>query len=300
MGVEQFKTVGQVDFVTSSSARTHSWELLLPQTKVRQVKPGFTEELMEQPLNVQPAEWPMEMAKQKAFQDISALFVIAATNELAGQNIIKEIGSATEGRHLRMYSDTISIAYAGDTSDETSVVLEKPRDLVSWFRDREKGAMALSGKNIEICTGLTAIDMKNPDAHPSTVLVRIAAKMRPYEMEDVNKIIENHGAQAILTTAGGISIWNGGTSLYDGSVPLRVFLQTDPYQQPVLIKEVHNWQSLSNDQIKQILYGAVPEAMDGLLHKLDAVSAQKKIIQSIPITIRQTKSVSSKAIRHSP
>lgn len=298
MGIEQLTKVNRLDVVTSSAARTHSWELLLPNAQVRQVKPGFTEELMEQPRNARLAEWPMEMAEQKAFQDISGLLVLAASNEISGQNMIKEIGSKSEGRHLRMYSDTITIAFSGDNPEQNATVLEKPRDLVSWFRDREKGAMALSDKNIQICTGITAIDMKNPDSHPATVLIRIAAKMRPYTIEEVNKIIEDHGAQAILTTAGGISIWNGGTLLYDGTVPLKVSFQADPFQKPVLINEIPNWQTINNEQIKQILYGAVPEAIDGLLHKLDSTAAQKKIIQNIPITIRQTRSTTDQDLRH--
>ncbi len=290
--------IERLDIVSSSAARHDAFSQLLPHTDVRLVTPRFTEELIQRPLNVQPAEWPMEMAERKALQDISAVMVLGVVNDLSGQNMIKEIGSKNEGRHLRIYSDTITISFAGETSDETPTVLEKPRDLVSWFHDKDKGALASSGKNIEICTGITAIDMKNPDAHPATVLVRILSKMRPYSMEDINKIIETYGPQAILTTAGGISIWNGGTKLYDGSVPLRVYLQTDPLQQPVLVNEIPDWQNKDTDALKRVLYGAVPEAMESLVHKLDSLAAQKKIIQSIPITVRQAKSTSNQDLKN--
>jgi len=282
--------IERLDIVSTSSARQDSFARLLPKADVRQIKPRFTEELMPRPLNVQPAEWPMEMAEQKALQDLTAVMVLGISDELASKNMLKEVGSTTEGRHIRIYSDTITISYSADAADDTPTVLEKPRDLVSWFTDKDRGALALSGKNVEICSGITGIDMKNPDSYPATVLVRIVAKMRPYGMEDINNIIEKHGPQAVLTTAGGISLWNGGTSLYDGNIPLKIYLQTDPFEQPQLINEIHNWQQMDNDSIKQILYGAVPEAMDSLLHKLDSVAAQKKIIQSIPVTVKQVKS----------
>lgn len=282
--------IERIDVVSTSPARHDSFARLLPHADVRQLNPRFTEELMQRPLNVQPAEWPMEMAERKALQDVVAVMVQAASGKLASENVIKEIGSTTEGRHLRLYSDTITISYAAETSDETPRVLEKPRDLVSWFTDKDNGALALSGKNVEICTGITAIDMKNLDSHPATVLVRIVAKMRPYGIEEIQKIIEKNGPQAVLTTAGGISIWNGGTALYEADTPLKIFLQTDPFQQPVLINEINGWQKLDSETLKQILYGAVPEAMDGLTRKLDSLAAQRKIIKSIPVAVKQAKS----------
>lgn len=282
--------IERLDVVSTSRARHDSFARLLPQTDVRQITPRFTEELMQKPLSIQPSEWPMEMAERKALQDIASVMVLGTINSLANQNLIAETKSAGEGKHLRIYSDTISIAY---DNNEQPVVLEKPRDLISWFQDREKGAMALSDKKIEICTGITGIDMKDPDAHPATVLVRIVAKMRPYTINDVNAIIEKHGAQAILTTAGGISIWNGGTSCYDGTVPLKIYLQTDPQEPQVFINEIPNWQNLGGEAIKQILYGAIPESIASLQGKLDTLSAQKKIIQSMPVTVRQSTSTSS-------
>jgi len=282
--------IERLDVVSTSRARHDSFARLLPKTDVRQINPRFTEELMQKPLSIQPSEWPMEMAERKALQDITAVMVLGTINSIADQNLIKETGSTGEGKHLRIYSDTISIAY---DKNQKPIVLEKPRDLISWFQDREKGAMALSDRNIEICTGITGVDMKNPDAHPATVLVRIIAKMRPYTINDVNTIIEKHGAQAILTTAGGISIWNGGTSCYDGTVPLKIYLQNDPQETPIFINEIPNWQQLDGESIKQILYGAIPEAMDSLQNKLDTLAAQKRIIQSMPLTIRQTKSTAS-------
>lgn len=282
--------IERLDVVSTSRARHDSFARLLPKTDVRQINPRFTEELMQKPLSIQPSEWPMEMAERKALQDITAVMVLGTINSITDQNLIKETGSTGEGKHLRIYSDTISIAY---DNNQKPIVLEKPRDLISWFQDREKGAMALSDKNIEICTGITGIDMKNPDAHPATVLVRIIAKMRPYTINDVNTIIEKHGAQAILTTAGGISIWNGGTSCYDGTVPLKIYLQNDPQETPIFINEIPNWQQLDGESIKQILYGAIPEAMDSLQNKLDTLAAQKRIIQSMPVTVRQTRSTLS-------
>lgn len=284
-------SIEQLTVVSSSPARTHSFELLYPNAKIRQVKPRFTEELMPRPLSVEPSEWPMEMAQEKALQDIAAVLTLAATKQLTGEGLLAEINQAGEGRHLRIYSDTITVKKNGDGK---ATVLEKPRDLVSWFSDKERGALALSDKHVEICTGITAIDMKNPNSHPATVLVRILSKMRPYTMEDLNQIIEKHGAQAVLTTAGGISIWNGGTSLYDGTVPLQISLQTDPYTEPVVIREIHDWQKMDTDQLKQILYGALPEAMDSLVDKLDSLAAQKKILDQIPVTVTQKASTKSR------
>lgn len=286
--------IEQLDVVSSSPARTHSFELLLPNTKIRQIKPRFTEELMPRPLNVDASEWPMEMAEQKALQDVTAVLVLAATKQLAGDNLMAEINEAGPGRHLRIYSDTITIRHDGDTPP---IVLEKARDLVSWMQDKEHGALALSDKEVEICTGITAIDMKNPDSHPATVLVRIRTKMKPYTMQDVQDIIDKHGPQAVLTTAGGISIWNGGTHLYDGSIPLKVSLQTDQFSPSVLINEIHDWQDMDKEKLKQILYGAIPEAMDSLTHKLDSLAAQKKIIDSIPVTVRQKRSTTNQDLR---
>lgn len=281
--------IERLDVVSSSPARTHTFELLYPDAKVRQIKPRFTEELMPRPLSVQPSEWPMEMAERKMLQDVVAVLVQAASQTIPNDHILHEVGSPGEGKHLRIYSDTITISQAAAPGDKPTV-LEKPRDLVSWFHDKEHGALALSDKHIEICTGITGIDMKNPDSHPATVLVRIVAKMRPYTIQDINSIIEKNGPQAVLTTAGGISIWNGGTSLYDGTVPLKIYLQTDPQEHPVIIKEIPGWQQLDKEYLKQILYGAIPEAMGALTNKLDALAAQKKIIDSIPVTVRQAKS----------
>jgi hypothetical protein len=281
--------IERLDVVSSSRARTDSFARLLPDAEVRQITPRFTEELMQKPLSREPSEWPMEMAEQKALQDITAVMVLGTINNMADQNLLAEVGSNTEGRHIRVYSDTISIAHNGNPEGKP-IVLEKPRDLATWFQDREKGAMALSDKHIEICTGITGIDMKNPDSHPATVLVRIVAKMRPYSMGEVNDIIEKHGAQAILTTAGGISIWNGGTKLYDGDVPLEIYLQTDPLTTPVKVNEIPDWQKLDGEQLKQILYGAIPEAIDSLQGKLDSIAQQNRIIQSMPVTVRQAKS----------
>lgn len=285
--------IERLDIVTSSPARHDSFVRLLPHTDVRRLDPRFTEELIQQPLNVQPAEWPMEMAERKALQDLAAAYVLATTDEAAHQGMVAEIGKSTEARHIRMYSDTITVSYAGETSDETPTVLEKPKDIASWFKDKERGALALSGKNIEICTALTAIDAKNPNAPPVTILVRIATKMSPYTLEDVKRVIEKHGPQAVLTTAGGISLWNGGTPLYDGSIPLKIYLQTDPLQQPVLVNEIRGWQQLDNDHLKQMLYGAVPEAMESMIRKMDNQAEQKRVIDSIPVTVRQASSNNS-------
>lgn len=285
--------IERIDVVSSSRARHDSFARLMPTADVRQISPRFTEELMQKPLSVEPSEWPMEMAEKKALQDIAAVLVLGAVNDIAEANVLTGDGAKDHGRHLRIYSDTISIMHDTKQPEKPPVVLEKPRDLVSWFQDKEKGALALSDKNIEICTGITGIDMNNPETHPATVLVRIVAKMKPYTITDVNKIIEDHGAQAILTTAGGISIWNGGTKLYDGSVPLKIYLQTDPQLPPQLVNEIPNWQSLDGERVKQILYGAIPEAIDSLEQKLDTMATQRRIINSMPIAIRQTVSTLS-------
>lgn len=283
--------IERMTVVTSSPARHHSFELLLPDVVVKRESPGFTEELIEKPLGKKPSEWPMEMAQQKAFQDLAVQYVLHSTRQTIESGLVGEIPQEGNGRHLRIYSDTITVSHDAKDGEPVDRVLHKPQDIASWFKDKENGVMALSGKQIEICTAITAIDTKNPATHPATILVRIGAKMKPYELEDVKQIIEKHGAQAVLTTAGGISIWNGGTALYEGDVPLTISIQTDPLQDPIQVRKIPNWQKLDNESIKQILYGAIPEAMDSLLWKIDWIADQKQIIDNIPVTVRQSRSI---------
>lgn len=283
--------IDRMTIVTSSPARHHSFSMLLPDIQVDRIDPHFTEELIDKPLNIRPAEWPMEMAQHKALQDLAVMYAIGSTNKTIEDGKIGETESL-KGKHIRVYSDTITVSYKGNDPNEVPRSLEKPQDLISWFKDKENGAMALSGKTVQICTALTAFDVNNPLSHPVTILVRIDAKMRTYALEDVKKIIDNHGPQAILSTAGGISIWNGGTSLYDGTVPLRISIQSDAHQEPVPVSEIPDWQKLDGEKIKQILYGAVPESLEMLLAKIDWIADQKKLIDSIPVNVRQTRSTS--------
>jgi hypothetical protein len=288
--------IERLDVVTSSPARHDAFARLLPNAEVRRFDPHFTEELIPKPVNTNPSEWPMEMAEKKALHDLAAMYVIATTNEEVFRNMVKEVGGPDEGKHIRIYSDTITV-FRNPQDDSDARVLEKPRDIPSWLKDKEKGALSLSGKNIEICTAITAMDVKNPDTVPTTVLIRIVSKMRPYNIGDVEQIIAEHGPQAVLTTAGGISLWNGGTHLYDGDTPLRVYLQADAQQDPVLINEIPGWQSLPVDDLKQILYGALPEALESVVSRLDSLHSEKKIIKSIPVTVRQKRSSANQDLR---
>lgn len=256
------------DVVTSSSSRYNAFANLLGAEKVRQVPFHFTEEVIRKPVNHQPAEWPFEIAEQKALQDVSALLTIAATNEIARENLIGSL--TTDGKQtIRLYSDTVQVVFDNDVSDDGVMILEKPKDLSQWLNDRERGAMAQSGKRFEIATALTGIDLTNPNAHPATILVRFAGKMRPYTMEDIQAILKNHGPQDIMTVAGGISIQNGGTGLYDKSYPLRCYIQTDPNSQPSLAFELPTWVDADIPTLQRYVYGAVPQAVTTLLSRIE-------------------------------
>ena len=140
--------------VTSADARVAAFASVLGQENVHKVLPHFTEDIIRKPVNSNVAEWPIEMAERKAMQDISALMVLSFVNGVVETGHIGDI--QTDGKRvIRLYSDTINIAFDKDISDETAVVLEKPKSIPLWLADRERGAMALSGKNTEICTGLT-------------------------------------------------------------------------------------------------------------------------------------------------
>lgn len=250
----------QYHIVTSSPARTKAFESLFGSKNVCQVAPRFTEDIIRKPVNNQPAEWPMEMSERKALQDLAAHLVHSYLNGVISTGCEGDF-SPDGKRIIRVYSDTINIAYAGDTADETTVVLEKPPTIAKWMADRERGAMALSGKNTEMCTAITAIDMTDPNVHPTTVLVRTAVKMKPFTPEDVKKFIARHGDDAVLKAASGISFSNESVELFDTSSPLRTYIQIDPNLPPSLLFEIPTWEHLPQDDRRRILYGAIPEVM---------------------------------------
>lgn len=259
--------------VTSADARVAAFQSTLGRDRVVKVAPRFTEDGMIKPINHQPAEWPMETSQRKAFQDIAAHMVrsyVSGMVETGHQGDVPVDGK----RVIRIYSDTINIAYAGDTADDTTVVLEKPKNLSTWLTDRTHGAMTLSGKNTEVCTALTAIDMTNPDAHPATILVRTTYKAKPFTQEDVKTFVKTHGEQSILKSASGISFINKTVELYDTSSPLRVYIQTDPNLPPNLLYELPTWDHLTQEDRLRLLYGAIPEAMQILLSQFQPAKPQ--------------------------
>lgn len=250
--------------VTSSPARTNAFASLLGSDRVHQVLPHFTEDIIRKPVNVNVAEWPLEMAERKAMQDISALMVRSYINGAV------ETGSAgdihTDGeRVIRIYSDTINITYDKDIFDNTAVVNEKPKNIAQWMSDRTNGALGMSGKNTELCTALTAIDMTDASVHPTTVLVRTAIKMKPFTMADVQEFVKKHGADSILKSASGISFVNDTVELFDTQSPLRTYIQTNPDEPPTLLYEYPTWDHLTHEDRLRILYGAVPQAIEQLI-----------------------------------
>lgn len=259
--------------VSSSRARHDAFASLLGPENVRQVRPHFTEDIIRKPINTQTAEWPMEMSETKAFQDIAALMVLSYLNQTVETGLRGDVRMDNE-RIIRLYSDTINIAYAGDTLDDATLILEKPRNIENWIVDRERGAMALSGKHTELCTAITAIDMTNPDVHPRTVLVRTAIKMRPYTEKDVRAFVDRHGKEAIMKSASGISFINGSVELFDTEQPLRMYIQTDPNLPPSLIAELPTWSHLTQEDRQRILYGAVPEAIQLLTSEFPEAKPQ--------------------------
>lgn len=250
--------------VTSSDARVDAFTQLLGRENVEKVPPHFTEDIIRKPVNSNVAEWPIEMAERKAMQDISALMVLSYVNGVVETGRIGDIQTSGK-RMIRLYSDTINIAYDHDINDENTVVLEKPKNIASWLADREKGAMALSGKNTELCTGLTAIDMSDPTVHPATILIRTAVRVRPFTPTDVRAFIERHGEESVLKSASGVSFINETVELFDTDSPLRTYIQTDPSQPPTLLFELPTWGHLTLADRTRILYGAIPEAIDTLL-----------------------------------
>lgn len=251
----------QYHIVTTSEPRTAAFASVFGADRVRRVTPLFTEDTIRKPINtVQPAEWPIETAEQKAFQDIAAHMVRSYLTNVVDTGRTNDY-HVDGDRIIRIYSDTINIAYAGDISDESTLILEKPKNLERWMNDRERGAMALSGKYTELCTALTAIDMTNPNVHPNTVLVRTTVKMKPFTKDDVQEFVARHGEKAIMTSASGISFINGTVELFDTQSPLRTYIQTDPNLPPSLLFELPTWDHLSHQDRLRMLYGAIPEAM---------------------------------------
>lgn len=257
-----------LDIATSSKERTMAFASLLPPDRVRQVPFGFTETTIHKPVNSSPAEWPFEVAKEKALQDVAGLLVLGTVNNVAHKDLVGEI-MTRPGRTIRLYSDTVQVSYDADSSDDTPRVLEKPANLEQWLKDPDNGALQQSGKNFEICTALTGIDLTNPLAHPATVLVRIAGKMRPFTIDDVLNVINTHGPYDVTMAAGGISIQNGGTDLYDKTQPLRCYVQTDPNVAPRLAFEIPTWDHLDLKTLRRFVYGAVPEALQALVTQID-------------------------------
>lgn len=277
----------QFDIVSTSAQRRNAFTTLLGPEKVRQVAPKFGEHVIRRPINHQAAEWPFEMAEHKALQDISTLMVIAANNEIAKNRILGDI--KVDGKQtIRLYSDTVQVVFNTDMSDDDVMVLEKPNDLESWLDDDERGAMAQSGKRFEIATALTGIDVTNANTYPSTILIRITGKMKPYTKKDILNILDNHGPQDILTTAGGISIQNSGTNLYDKTKPLACYIQTDPNAQPTLVFELPTWENVDIETLRRYVYGAIPEAVTTLLRQIEnsryvkSTSKKKDMISPYP------------------
>lgn len=257
-----------LDVVTSSKERVMAFRSLLPPDRVRQIQPRFTETVIHKPVNSSPSEWPFEVAREKALQDITGLLVQGIVNNTAYEGLLGNV-STRSGRTIRLYSDTVQVSYNADAPDETPKILERPISIEHWLTDPENGALSQSGKNFEICTALTGIDLTNPAAHPSTILIRVTGKMRPYDMGDVMNVIHRHGERDITMAAGGVSIQNGGTELYDKTQPLRFYIQKDPNQQPQLIFEIHSWDHLDISTLRRFVYGAIPEALDTLVTQID-------------------------------
>ena len=197
----------RLDVVTSSPARTDAFRTLLGPQRVRQVLPHFTEDVIRKPDAQKPHEWPMEMAERKALQDVAALMVLSYVNQTVETGHIEDVH--VKGRRvIRLYSDTVNIAFADDMSDEQTMILEKPKSVAQWLTDTKNGAMVMSGKNFEICTALTAIDMTDTTLHPTTILIRISGKMKPFTTGDVRQFIQKYGEENILKSASGISFIN--------------------------------------------------------------------------------------------
>ncbi len=254
----------RLDVVTSSPARTDAFRTLLGENRVRQVLPHFTEDIIRKPTSVNIAEWPMEMAERKAMQDISALMVLSYINQTV-ETGHKEDVHVNGKRVIRLYSDTINIVYDKTMSDESSVIMEKPKNIALWMADREKGALGLSGKQAELCTALTAIDMTDPTVHPATLLIRTAIKMRPFTIKDIQEFVAQHGEESVLKSASGISFINDSVELFDTESPLRTYIQEDPDQPPTLLYEYPTWGHLTKEDRVRILYGAIPEAIESLV-----------------------------------
>ncbi len=257
-----------LDIVTSSKERVMAFSSLLQKGRVRQIPPGFTETVIHKPINSSPSEWPFEVAKEKALQDLTGILVLGAINKASAEGLLGDVHTRP-GRTIRLYSDTVQVSYNADTPDDIPMVLEKPSNLEQWLTDGKRGAMAQSGRHFEICTALTGIDVTNPAAHPSTVLVRITGKMRPYTLADVMNVINTHGERDITMAAGGISVQNAGTNLYDKTYPLRYYIQTDPNTAPQLTFEIPTWQHLDIKTLQRFVYGAVPEALQALMTQID-------------------------------
>jgi hypothetical protein len=249
--------------VTSSSARAGAFKALLGEENVRQITPRFTEDIMRRPINHQTAEWPIEMAENKALQDMAAHMVYSYLNGVVETGAIGDVKPDGK-RIIRLYSDTINISYAGDIADENTVVMEKPKNIGQWLADRQHGAMALSGKNTELCTAITAIDMTDPDVHPTTILMRTAVKMRPFTIDEVKEFIARHGEEHILNAASGISFVNDTVELFDTSAPLRVYMQKDPNESPSLLFQLPTWEHLTQKERTQILYGGLPQVIEAI------------------------------------
>jgi len=251
----------RLDVVTSSPARTDAFRTLLGPQRVRQVLPHFTEDVIRKPDIQKPHEWPMEMAERKALQDIAALMVLSYVNQTVETGHVEDVH--VKGRRvIRLYSDTVNIAFADDTSDEQTMILEKPTSVARWLTDTKNGAMVMSGKNFEICTALTAIDMTDTTLHPTTILIRISGKMKPFTTADVRQFIQKYGEENILKSASGISFINEQADLFDTSQPLRVYTQMDSLNPPNLMFELPNWTTLAQKDRLRILYGAIPEALN--------------------------------------
>lgn len=254
----------RLDVVTSSPARADAFRTLLGPDRVRQILPHFTEDIIRKPNLQKPHEWPMEMAERKALQDIAALMVLSYVNQTVETGHLEDV--PIDGKRvIRLYSDTVNTAFATDTSNEINMILEKPKSIPQWLSDPKQGVMAMSGKNFEICTALTAIDMTDPTLHPTTILIRINGSMKPFTIADVKQFILKYGEENILKSASGISFINDHADLFDTNEPLKIYIQTDADASPNLLFELPTWDTLPQKDRLRLLYGALPEALDMII-----------------------------------
>jgi hypothetical protein len=106
--------------------------------------------------------------------------------------------------------------------------------------------------------------MTDPTVHPTTTLVRITGKMKPFMLSDVKKFISKYGEDAVLKSASGISFINQEADLFDTTEPLKIYTQTDTAVPPSLLLQYPTWDHLTQKERIRILYGAIPEVVTAM------------------------------------